>query len=169
MTGLIDDLMDVSRVTRGLVTLEHDTVPLAQVIDDAVEQVRPLIEGRAHRLELRSAAAGVVVRGDRKRLVQVLANILGNAARYTPAGGHIVLSAGIEDGRALLAVRDNGIGMAPELVAGAFELFHQGKRSPDRSQGGLGIGLALVRSLVQLHGGTVQAASEGEDAAAASP
>ncbi len=162
MTGLIDDLMDVSRVTRGLVTLQQEDLQLAQVIDDAVEQVRPLVEARAHRLELRSAAAGVSVRGDRKRLVQVLANILGNAARYTPAGGHIVLSAGIEDGRALLAVRDNGIGMAPELVASAFELFHQGKRSSDRSQGGLGIGLALVRSLVELHGGKVHAASQGE-------
>jgi PAS domain S-box-containing protein len=162
MTGLIDDLMDVSRVTRGLVSLERDELPLAQVVEDAVEQVRPLLEGRAHRLELRTATAGVTVSGDRKRLVQVLANILGNAVRYTPAGGHIVLSSGIEDGRAVLSVRDNGIGMAPELVASAFELFYQGKRSPDRSQGGLGIGLALVRSLVELHGGTVQAASEGE-------
>ncbi|BDT58196.1 hypothetical protein MasN3_16900 [Massilia varians] len=162
MTGLIDDLMDVSRVTRGLVSLEREELPLSQVVDDAVEQVRPLLEGRAHRLEVRLGAAGATVSGDRKRLVQVLANILGNAARYTPAGGHIVLSSSIEDGCAVLAVRDNGIGMAPELVASAFELFYQGKRSPDRSQGGLGIGLALVRSLVELHGGSVAAASEGE-------
>ena len=162
MTGLIDDLMDVSRVTRGLVSLERDDLPLSQVVDDAVEQVRSLLEGRTHRLEVRLACAGVTVNGDRKRLVQVLANILGNAARYTPAGGHIVLSGGVEDGCAVLAVRDNGIGMAPELVASAFELFYQGKRSPDRSQGGLGIGLALVRSLAELHGGSVEAASEGE-------
>ena len=162
MTGLIDDLMDVSRVTRGLVSLEREDLVLSQVIDDAVEQVRPLLESRAHRLELRSAAGGATVNGDRKRLVQVLANILGNAARYTPAGGHIVLSSGIEGGCAVLAVRDNGIGMAPELVVSVFELFYQGKRSPDRSQGGLGIGLALVRSLVELHGGVVAAASEGE-------
>ncbi|MCC2954610.1 PAS domain-containing protein [Massilia sp. IC2-477] len=163
MTGLIDDLMDVSRVTRGLVTLEREDLTLAQVIDDAVEQVRPLVEGRTHRLELQAAgAAGIRVRGDRKRLVQVLANILGNAARYTPAGGHIVLKAGIDEGRAVLSVRDNGIGMSPELVASAFELFHQGTRSSDRAQGGLGIGLALVRSLVELHGGTVRAASQGE-------
>ncbi|SFD05907.1 PAS domain S-box-containing protein [Massilia yuzhufengensis] len=162
MTGLIDDLMDVSRVTRGLVTLERQAVTLAQVIDDALEQVRPLIESRQHALELQSAAGGAVVNGDRKRLVQVLANILGNAAKYTPAGGHIVLYAGIEDGCAVLRVRDNGVGMAPELVGSAFELFHQGTRSPDRSQGGLGVGLALVRSLVQLHGGTVHAASGGE-------
>ena len=162
MTGLIDDLMDVSRVTRGMVTLDKDTVGLAAVIDDAVEQVRPLLEGRGHRLEVRAGIKDAQVAGDRKRLVQVLANILGNAAKYTPARGHIVLDAGIADGRAVVSVRDNGIGMAPELVAGAFELFHQGKRSPDRSQGGLGVGLALVRSLVQLHGGTVAAASEGE-------
>ncbi len=162
MTGLIDDLMDVSRVTRGMVTLEKDRVQLHAVIDDAVEQVRSLVEGRGHRLELRVEPGEAVVAGDRKRLVQVLANILGNAAKYTPARGHIVLDAGIQDGRAVLSVRDNGIGMAPELVASAFELFHQGKRSPDRSQGGLGVGLALVRSLVQLHGGTVSAASEGE-------
>ncbi len=162
MTGLIDDLMDVSRVTRGLVVLERELLPLAQVIDDAVEQVRPLVDARGHRLEVHSAARNVAVEGDRKRLVQVLTNILGNAARYTPVGGHIVLSAGIEAGRALLEVRDNGIGMAPDLVAHAFELFHQGERSADRAQGGLGIGLALVRSLVELHGGAVRAASEGE-------
>ena len=162
MTGLIDDLMDVSRVTRGMVTLDKDTVALASVIEDSVEQVRPLLEGRGHRLDLRAALDDALVAGDRKRLVQVLANILGNAAKYTPAHGHIVLDAGIEDGRAMIAVRDNGAGMAPELVASAFELFHQGKRSPDRSQGGLGVGLALVRSLVQLHGGAVHAASEGE-------
>ncbi|WP_460836077.1 hybrid sensor histidine kinase/response regulator [Massilia agri] len=162
MTGLIDDLMDVSRVTRGMVTLDKDRVQLSGVIDDAVEQVRSLVEGRGHRLELRAALGDAFVAGDRKRLVQVLSNILGNAAKYTPAHGHIVLEAGIQDGRAVVSVRDNGIGMAPELVASAFELFHQGKRSPDRSQGGLGVGLALVRSLVQLHGGSVSAASEGE-------
>jgi PAS domain S-box-containing protein len=162
MTGLIDDLMDVSRVTRGMVTLEKDRVLLSAVIDDAVEQVRSQLEGRGHRLEVHVGLGDALVAGDRKRLVQVLANILGNAAKYTPAHGHIVLASSIEDGRAMISVRDNGIGMAPELVASAFELFHQGKRSPDRSQGGLGVGLALVRSLVQLHGGTVAAASEGE-------
>jgi len=162
MTGLIDDLMDVSRVTRGMVTLDKDRVQLSAVLDDAVEQVRPLLEGRGHRLDVHSALGDALVAGDRKRLVQVLANILGNAAKYTPARGHIVLDAGVDEGRAVVSVRDNGVGMAPELVASAFELFHQGKRSPDRSQGGLGVGLALVRSLVQLHGGTVGAASEGE-------
>ncbi|RZA28068.1 MAG: hybrid sensor histidine kinase/response regulator, partial [Lysobacteraceae bacterium] len=162
MTGLIDDLMDVSRVTRGLVSLDLHTGPLSQVIDDAVEQVRSLIDGRGHRLELQLAIGTAAIHGDRKRLVQVLANILGNAARYTPAGGHIVLAARIEHGSAVLEVRDNGIGMAPELLANAFELFHQGKRSADRNQGGLGIGLALVRSLVELHGGSVRAASDGE-------
>ncbi len=162
MTGLIDDLMDVSRVTRGLVALDKEPVALAGVIDDAVEQVRPLVESRGHGLEVHSAVGAASVTGDRKRLVQVLANILGNAAKYTPARGHIVLDARVKGGCAQVSVRDNGIGMAPELVASAFELFHQGQRSPDRSQGGLGVGLALVRSLVQLHGGQVVAASEGE-------
>ncbi len=162
MTGLIDDLMDVSRVTRGLVALDMGSQPLAQVIEDAVEQVRPLIDGRGHRLELHLATGMASVHGDRKRLVQVLANILGNAARYTPVGGQIVLSSRLEDACALIEVRDNGVGMAPDLIANAFELFHQGQRSADRAQGGLGIGLALVRSLVELHGGTVRAASRGE-------
>lgn len=162
MTGLIDDLMDVSRVTRGLVSLDLQTALLSQVIDDAVEQVRPLVDSRGHRLELQLATGTAAIHGDRKRLVQVLANILGNAARYTPVGGHIVLAARVAQDCAVLEVRDNGIGMAPALVANAFELFHQGTRSADRNQGGLGIGLALVRSLVELHGGAVRAMSEGE-------
>ena len=161
MTGLIDDLMDVSRVTRGLVTLAQDRVALAEVIDDAVEQVRPLVEARGHRLEVHLAAEHTAVLGDRKRLVQVLSNLLNNAAKYTPPHGRIVMHMEMNDDEVVLCVIDDGIGMTPEVQAGVFDLFTQAERTPDRSQGGLGIGLALVRSLVELHGGRVAVHSEG--------
>ncbi|MDN4039178.1 PAS domain S-box protein [Massilia sp. YIM B02443] len=162
MTGLIDDLLDVSRVTRGMIELEREDVAVRHLVDEAVEQARPLIEARSHLLAITNDAEGAVVHGDRKRLVQVLSNLLSNAAKYTPAGGRISVRVAVHDAMARIAVRDNGIGMAPDLVDSAFELFRQGKRTPDRAQGGLGIGLALVRSLVQLHGGKVSAASAGE-------
>jgi len=162
MTGLIDDLLDVSRVTRGLVALEQEDVALRQLVDEAVEQARPLIEARTHALSIEDAAPDACIHGDRKRLVQVLANLLSNAARYTPPGGRIVVRLAQAGGMVEVAVSDNGIGMAPELVASVFELFRQGQRTPDRSQGGLGIGLALVKKLVLLHGGQVRASSPGE-------
>jgi PAS domain S-box-containing protein len=167
MTSLINDLLDVSRVTRGLVTLEREPVDVKATVADAVEQVRPLIEARRHRLEVHLAPEHAVVEGDRKRLVQVLANLLGNAAKYTPEGGRIVLemevdaAAACADQCVVLCVGDNGIGMTPEVRDAAFNLFSQAERTPDRSQGGLGIGLALVKSLVELHGGTVAAHSDG--------
>ena len=165
MTSLIDDLLDVSRVTRGLVTLEKEPVDVKAAVADAVEQVRPLIEARRHRLEVHLAPEHALVEGDRKRLVQVLANLLGNAAKYTPEGGRIVLETEAESvpasGRVVLCVSDNGIGMTAEVQRAAFDLFTQAERTPDRSQGGLGIGLALVKSLAELHGGTVHAHSDG--------
>jgi PAS domain S-box-containing protein len=165
MTGLIDDLLDVSRVTRGLITLERAPVPLAGAIAEAVEQVRPQVKAKGHRLELHLPSDEALVSGDRKRLVQVFANILGNAARYTPNqppdGGRIDLRLGVDDACVTVDVCDNGIGMTPELTARAFDLFSQAERSADRAQGGLGIGLALVRSLVELHDGTVSAHSDG--------
>jgi PAS domain S-box-containing protein len=165
MTGLIDDLLDVSRVTRGLITLERAPVPLAGAIAEAVEQVRPQVKAKGHRLELHLPSDEALVSGDRKRLVQVFANILGNAARYTPNqppdGGRIDLHLRVDDACVTVDVCDNGIGMTPELTARAFELFSQAERSADRAQGGLGIGLALVRSLVELHDGTVSAHSDG--------
>ena len=162
MTGLIDDLLDVSRVTRGMIELDREDVAVRHLVDEATEQARPLIEARSHLLSIANEAEGSVVNGDRKRLVQVLSNLLSNAAKYTPAGGRIEVRVTVADDMVRIAVRDNGIGMAPDLVDSAFELFRQGKRTPDRAQGGLGIGLALVRSLVQLHGGRVSAASAGE-------
>ena len=162
MTGLIDDLLDVSRVTRGLIALEQEDVAARLLVDEAVEQARPLIEARTHTLSIDDEAGGACVHGDRKRLVQVLANLLSNAAKYTPPGGRIVLRLRQVDGSVEIKVSDNGIGMAPDLVDSVFELFRQGRRTPDRSQGGLGIGLALVKKLVLLHGGRVGAASAGE-------
>ncbi|HZW20178.1 ATP-binding protein [Noviherbaspirillum sp.] len=161
MAGLINDLLDVSRVTRGLVELEMEGQDLKSVIAEAIEQVRPLIETRRHWLALNTAPEEAWVRGDRKRLVQVFANILVNAAKYTTDGGEITVS--IEPGPRDLqvAIADNGIGMTAEMCEHAFDLFSQAQRLPDRTQGGLGIGLALVRSLVTLHDGIVTAHSEG--------
>ncbi|MFN3791021.1 ATP-binding protein [Massilia sp.] len=161
MTGLIDDLLDVSRVTRGLVELDRAPVDLRTVLQDAVEQVMPQIEARRHALALAPPSGPVMVMGDKKRLVQVVANLLNNAAKYTPEGGRLALRAHAADGQAWIDVSDNGIGMAPELTGRVFELFAQAERSVDRSLGGLGLGLALVKSLVELHGGSVACASPG--------
>ncbi|MCA1857981.1 PAS domain S-box protein [Massilia oculi] len=161
MTGLVDDLLDVSRVTRGLVELQQARLDVKQVIADAIEQTRPLMEAKRHRLVVELAFDAAQVLGDHKRLVQVLSNLLGNAAKYTPAEGRIEVTMSATDEQVALAVADNGIGIAQELQVRIFDLFAQADRSPDRSQGGLGIGLALVRSLVELHGGSVACHSEG--------
>ncbi|MGF6275583.1 PAS domain S-box-containing protein [Massilia sp. UYP11] len=164
MTHLIDDLLDVSRVTRGLVELDDTLLDVRQIVADAVEQVTPLVEARRHRLVLSLAPAPTRVVGDRKRLVQVFVNILANAAKYSDDGGRIELITSLEGARVKVQVVDDGIGMTPELVARAFDLFSQGERTSDRSMGGLGLGLALVKSLVELHGGAVEAASAGPGA-----
>jgi len=162
MTALIDDLLDVSRVTRGLVELDTAPLDVGAVLHEAVEQVMPLIQQRRHDLALRLPPPGTTVAGDRKRLVQVVANLLGNAAKYTPEGGRLEIGSTIDAGRQLcIDVIDDGIGMAPDLARRAFELFAQAERSSDRSSGGLGLGLALVKSLVELHGGTVACDSAG--------
>jgi CheY-like chemotaxis protein/two-component sensor histidine kinase len=161
MTGLIEDLLDVSRVTQGLVQYEFEVLNLNRAAADAIEQVRPIIERKKHRFSLHTSPGAALVRGDEKRLIQVLANLLNNAAKYTPEGGTIDFTVRIESGNVKLVVTDNGIGMTPEVTAHAFELFSQAERSADRAQGGLGIGLALVRSLVTAHGGSVYAWSAG--------
>jgi PAS domain S-box-containing protein len=161
LTGLVDDLLDVSRVTRGLVELQRDRVDLKAVVASAVEQARPLVEARHHRLDQSMDAAPAWVDGDRIRLVQVVANLLNNAAKYTPQGGAIALALEVGDSKVTIAVRDNGIGIGPDLLPQVFELFTQAERTPDRAQGGLGLGLALVKSLVGLHGGSVEADSGG--------
>ena len=161
MTSLVDDLLDVSRVTRGLVELDMVPVDIKHIVNDAVEQVNPLIHARRHHLVMRVPPESAKVTGDAKRLVQILANLLTNAAKYTPEGGHIVLTTEVHERRVVLRVQDNGVGIAPELVTRIFDLFAQAERTSDRSSGGLGLGLALVKSLVELHGGTVECASEG--------
>ena len=164
MTSLVDDLMDVSRVTRGLINLHEEVLDAEVIISAAIEQVRPLIETRRHYIVVNVPQARIWVQGDRKRLVQVMSNLLNNAAKYTQEGGRIEISVDADDTQAAFTVRDNGIGMAPDLIPNAFDLFTQAKRSSDRSPGGLGIGLALVKRLVELHGGTVAASSKGAGA-----
>ena len=164
MSALVDDLLDVSRVTRGLIEIEHRDVELEGVVHAALEQARPLLDAQRHALVVELPGRAVWVRGDRTRLVQVAVNLVNNAAKYTPAGGSITISLAVERGTAKLAVSDTGIGIGAELLPHVFDLFVQGERTPDRSQGGLGIGLALVRAVVGLHGGTVAATSGGRGA-----
>ncbi|CAH0209903.1 Alkaline phosphatase synthesis sensor protein PhoR [Massilia sp. Bi118] len=162
MRHLVDDLLDVSRVTRGLVTISRQAVDLRRVVTEAVEQSRPLVETRRHQLEVALPEAPVMVDGDHTRLVQVAANLLNNAAKYTHEGGHIWVTLDAHAGQARLAVRDNGTGIGPDLLPVVFDLFTQGSRTLDRAQGGLGLGLALVRKLVELHSGQVSASSPGQ-------
>lgn len=161
MTRLVDDLLDVSRVTRGLVKLDLEADDLRSIVAGAIEQVRPLIENRRHTLAIWMVPAPVPLRADRTRLVQVFANLLNNAAKYTPDGGHIELRVDMRDGEAVVSVRDNGAGIDAQLLPHVFDLFSQGAREGDRSQGGLGIGLALARSIIQLHGGQIVGHSNG--------
>lgn len=161
MTHLINDLLDVSRVTRGLVALEKAPLDLRHILMDAVEQTSPLIRARRHHLALHLPPEPTVITGDKKRLVQVITNMLANAAKYTQDGGTIELRTEVRASHVLIAVIDNGVGMAPDIAARAFDLFSQAERSPDRASGGLGVGLAVVKSLVELHGGTVSCESQG--------
>jgi PAS domain S-box-containing protein len=161
MTQMVDDLLDVSRVTRGLVQLEREPVELRSIMAAAIEQAEPLLQARHHSLVTESPGSEAIVLGDRNRLVQVVSNLLHNAAKYTPPGGRITLSIAASTDGVEIRVCDNGIGMDEGLVPQVFDLFTQAERTPDRSQGGLGIGLALVRSLVHMHGGRVSAHSAG--------
>jgi signal transduction histidine kinase/ActR/RegA family two-component response regulator len=161
MTDLVNDLLDVSRVTRGLAEIEKEDLDVAAVVNGAIEQVRPLLDMRRHELRVEQWQQPLYVSGDRTRLVQVVSNILNNAAKYTPSGGRIALRVTSEGGEAVIAVSDNGQGIEPQVLPYIFDLFTQAERTPDRSQGGLGIGLALVKSLVALHGGRVAAFSDG--------
>ncbi len=161
LVTLVDDLMDVARITRGKVELKLEDVELSQVVIAAVEMASPLLERRSHSFTLDVPRTGLRLRADLQRLKQIIANLLTNAAKYTEPGGVITLRARREAGEIALSVTDNGIGMSPELVPRVFELFVQSQRSSDRREGGLGIGLALVRNLVQMHGGSVSAESAG--------
>ena len=162
LTRLVDDLLDVSRITRGKINLTRQVVELEGLISRAVETVHPLFDERGHQLTLELPEAGVTVFGDPTRLTQAIANVLGNAAKYTDRGGKISLSAVVSQNDVEIRVRDNGIGIRQDLLPHVFELFTQLDRDEGRTQGGLGIGLALVQRLVQMHGGEVSAASEGQ-------
>ncbi|KRB93001.1 ATP-binding protein [Noviherbaspirillum sp. Root189] len=161
LTVLIDDLLDVARVTRGLIVIDKNPVDFRQVLSDAIEQMTPHISARQHSLSLHLPPEPANVVGDHKRLVQIVTNLLANAAKYTPEGGNISARLQASSGEVILEISDNGIGMAPDLLTQAFDLFSQGERTSDRSQGGLGLGLALVKTLVELHGGTAHADSAG--------
>jgi signal transduction histidine kinase len=141
LTRLVDDLLDVSRVNRGLVKLEMVPLELRTVVANAVEQVHPLIQHRGHHLMLDLAPGAARVSGDSERLVQVVANLLANAAKYTPEGGHLRLAVQTHQQQVVLTVQDNGIGLAADLIPHIFDLFIQADRSIDRSSGGLGLGV----------------------------
>jgi signal transduction histidine kinase len=164
LTRLVDDLLDVSRITQGRIELRRRPVRVDAIVAQAVEAIEPMFRQRHQRIVIASSREPLVVDGDPERLVQCIGNLLANAAKYTPAGGEIRVDARQDEGMAVLTVQDNGIGMSSELLARVFELFVQGERSLDRSQGGLGIGLALVRRLVEMHDGTVTATSAGANA-----
>jgi len=161
LTRLVDELLDVARIASGKVSLRLERIELAAVVQQAVETARPLIEARRHELQLRLPPQPLWLAGDLVRLSQVVANLLNNAAKYTPEGGRIEVEAGVQEAEIFIRVRDNGIGIEPDLLSQMFDLFAQGARSLDRSQGGLGVGLTLVRHLVQLHGGRVEGRSKG--------
>jgi signal transduction histidine kinase len=160
MTHLVDDLLDVAGVTSGRFALRREVLDLAALVRSAVEDVRAAVERTGLRLEI-DAPAPVWVEGDPTRLAQVVGNLLSNAGKFTDPGGSVTVKVTAAGGHAVLSVRDTGIGIAPELLPQLFQAFAQGERHPERSRGGLGLGLALVHGLVKLHGGTVEAPSEG--------
>lgn len=161
LTRMLDDLLDVSRVTRGMIQLRKEIVNVEAIVSDAMEEVKTLFQKRGHRIETSLPSQALWLEADPTRLRQVLANLLNNAAKYTEPGGHIRLSVKQDVKGVEIRVRDNGMGMTAETLTRIFDLFAQSKRALDRVQGGLGIGLTLVRRLVQLHGGRVTASSAG--------
>ncbi len=161
LARLVDDLLDVSRITRGKINLHRETIELSAVVKRSVETARPLIEEQRHEFTVYLPSEPIFIQGDLVRLAQALANVLNNAGKYTEKGGRVQLLAECTDNTAVIRVRDTGIGISAEVLPHIFDLFTQAERSLDRSQGGLGIGLTLVRTLVEMHGGSVQAISAG--------
>ncbi|MGI4849247.1 MAG: ATP-binding protein [Janthinobacterium lividum] len=161
MVRLVDDLLDVSRITTGKLAIKHEHIALQPTVQSAVEATAPLMEQCRHHLQVDMPSAAVFLEGDALRLSQVFANPLNNAAKYTPAGGHIVFAAEITAVEVLVVVRDNGIGIAPAVLPEIFNMFTQADYSLERINAGLGVGLSLVRKLVELHGGSIHAQSDG--------
>jgi signal transduction histidine kinase len=162
LTRLVDDLLDVSRITRGKIALSRGPVAVAALMARAVEIIQPLIDDRGHKLTVEIPDATLTVHGDPLRLTQAIGNVLGNAAKYTPRGGHIMLSVRRDAAHVEIRVRDNGIGIPAERLPLIFNLFTQLERGSDHPQSGLGIGLALVRRLIEMHGGSIKAHSDGD-------
>jgi signal transduction histidine kinase/CheY-like chemotaxis protein len=164
MVHLVDDLLDVSRISQGKVELRLEQVDVAGAVVDAIETSRPLIDAGRHHLTTRLAPPrALMVEADATRLCQIVANLLNNAAKYTPEGGHIEVTAERDGDEAVVTVQDSGIGLSAEMLPRVFDMFAQVDRSVARAQGGLGIGLALVKRLVEMHGGSVAATSDGPD------
>ncbi|MGY4515215.1 PAS domain-containing protein [Lysobacter sp. HA18] len=161
MRNLVEDLIDVSRVTRGLTTLQTRRVQLSDIVAGAVEQTQSIIARHHHSLHVEDSTDGITLDADPVRLTQILTNVLNNAAKYTPPGGTITLTVGIDGGDVVVRLHDTGVGMDDALLARVFGLFEQAEETPERGHGGLGIGLALARSLAQLHGGSLTASSPG--------
>ena len=161
MTRLLDDLLDVSRITHGKISLEREVLDLGKVVEQAAESVMSLVRAKEHELSLSAPSEPVWVIGDLHRLVQIVSNLLTNASKYSESGGRIELEVGCRDGTAEVRVRDRGLGIPPEALDQVFELFVQSERPLERENGGLGIGLTVVKRLVEMHGGTVSAFSEG--------
>jgi PAS domain S-box-containing protein len=161
LTRLVDDLLDIARVSRGSISLKKEIVRLDEIVAEAVETSRPLIQEGGHRLDLDLPEGPIWLSADRVRLTQVIANLLNNAARYTPHGGRISLGVRADAGAAAITVRDNGIGIDRQQLPGVFDMFFQAGNGRQLASGGLGIGLALARQLVELHGGSIEARSEG--------
>jgi signal transduction histidine kinase len=163
MATLVDDLLDMSRIREGKLVMRPQRVVLQDVVALSLERSQPNLQAQSHKLEVALPEQAVVVQGDADRLAQVLCNLLNNAAKYTPRGGRIALALEREEGHAVLQVEDNGIGIPAHLMPRIFEMYQQAHEEDRRSQSGLGIGLALVRQLVELHGGEVRVRSEGAD------
>jgi signal transduction histidine kinase/ActR/RegA family two-component response regulator len=161
LARLVDDLLDVSRITRGKLRMRGEPMDLNVAVHRALEASRPLVESRKQDLQLRLSPKPIVVHGDMTRLTQVIVNLLNNAAKYTPEGGRVEVATRIDGDDGVVTVSDNGMGIPPHLLERVFDLFAQGERTLDRSEGGLGIGLTLARRIVALHGGSVVARSEG--------
>lgn len=161
LARLVEDLMDISRITRGKIELRTETVSIQKIISESVAAMRPLMEARGQDLATSLSETELFVQGDSARLEQIMTNLLGNAVKYTEAGGNVWLSLSHEDDWVIIKVRDTGIGVDPPLIPQIFDLFHQVDPGAARTEGGLGIGLALVKRLVEIHGGTVSARSDG--------
>jgi signal transduction histidine kinase len=161
LVRLIDDLLDLSRFTRGKIRLRIETVELSDIFDAAVETSRPLIEAAQHQLTVKTPESPLYFEGDATRLTQVVINLLNNAAKYTEPKGKIILSGEKKNDQVIIRVQDNGIGITPEMIPHIFDIFTQANRTEHQLQGGLGIGLALVRGITQMHGGTAEAHSPG--------